>query len=157
MSSFSSIVFVVDIQVCTLSQSQFPPLTAYQDSFHQAVSKLLEFTIAAFQENPDVNLDVFVHKAEALTDDFRFGTLVLQKMSEFFLKSSYMLSQKTSGIFNLVFKTNYPTCLPLLSIFLRHRGRTPLPKRANSSLNKYRLTTISLLSMIIQHMKLSRE
>ena len=30
---------------------------------------------AAFQENPEVNLDVFLHKSDAVSDDFRKGAI----------------------------------------------------------------------------------
>ena len=39
------------------------------------ISKLLNFTIAAYQENPNVNLEVFVHKADGNTEEYRVGTL----------------------------------------------------------------------------------
>ncbi|TDL19919.1 hypothetical protein BD410DRAFT_791551 [Rickenella mellea] len=55
LSSFATIIFVIDIQ----------------DSYHQPIAKLIDVFVPAFQENPDVNLEVFVHKAEALSEDFR--------------------------------------------------------------------------------------
>lgn len=54
---FATIIFVIDIQ----------------DSYTQPIARLLDFFVAAFQENPDVNLEVFVHKAEAMTEEYRTG------------------------------------------------------------------------------------
>jgi len=44
-----------------------------QDLYNQPISKLVEFIIAAYHENPDINLEVFVHKAEKLQDDDKIG------------------------------------------------------------------------------------
>ncbi|TFY73869.1 hypothetical protein EWM64_g10143 [Hericium alpestre] len=55
LSQFSSIIFVIDIQ----------------DSYQQPIARLLEFFTAAFSENPDTPLEVFVHKAEAFTEDYK--------------------------------------------------------------------------------------
>ncbi|KAI0091042.1 Gtr1/RagA G protein conserved region-domain-containing protein [Irpex rosettiformis] len=55
LSQFSTMIFVIDIQ----------------DLYGGPISKLLSFTIAAYQENPSINLEVFVHKAEANTDEYR--------------------------------------------------------------------------------------
>lgn len=57
LSTFATIIFVIDIQ----------------DSFHQPIARLIDAFVTAFQENQDVNLEVFVHKAEALSEDFRIG------------------------------------------------------------------------------------
>ena len=54
---FATIIFVIDIQ----------------EYYTQPIIRLLDFFIAAFQENPDVNLEVFVHKAEAMTEEYRMG------------------------------------------------------------------------------------
>ncbi|KAF9243456.1 Gtr1/RagA G protein conserved region-domain-containing protein [Melanogaster broomeanus] len=53
LSDFSTIVFVIDIR----------------DLYQQPVAKLVEFIVAAFQINPNINLEVFVHKAEKLQED----------------------------------------------------------------------------------------
>ncbi|KAI0783950.1 Gtr1/RagA G protein conserved region-domain-containing protein [Irpex lacteus] len=55
LSQFSTMIFVIDIQ----------------DLYGGPIAKLLNFTIAAYQENPSINLEVFVHKAEANTDEYR--------------------------------------------------------------------------------------
>ncbi|THH15788.1 hypothetical protein EW146_g4746 [Bondarzewia mesenterica] len=55
LSSFSSIIFVIDIQ----------------DSYQQPIARLLSFFIAAYQESPGTSLEVFVHKSDALTEDYK--------------------------------------------------------------------------------------
>jgi Ras-related GTP-binding protein C/D len=39
---------------------------------------MLDFFIAAYQENPATTLEVFVHKAESLAEDYKIGTLVIR-------------------------------------------------------------------------------
>ncbi|KAH7884396.1 Gtr1/RagA G protein conserved region-domain-containing protein [Phlebopus sp. FC_14] len=56
LSDFSTIIFVIDIR----------------DLYQQPVAKLVEFIIAACTVNPNVNLEVFVHKAEKLQEDDKF-------------------------------------------------------------------------------------
>ncbi|KIM84234.1 hypothetical protein PILCRDRAFT_818570 [Piloderma croceum F 1598] len=53
LSEFSSLIFVIDIR----------------DVYQQPISKLVEFIIAAYHDNPDINLEVFVHKAEKMQDE----------------------------------------------------------------------------------------
>ncbi|KAH7925853.1 hypothetical protein BV22DRAFT_1033560 [Leucogyrophana mollusca] len=53
LSMFATIIFVIDIR----------------DLYQQPVSKLVEFIVAACQINPDINFEVFVHKAEKLQED----------------------------------------------------------------------------------------
>lgn len=53
LTDFSTIVFVIDIR----------------DLYQHPVSKLVEFIVAACQINPDINFEVFVHKAERLQED----------------------------------------------------------------------------------------
>ncbi|KAF9485140.1 hypothetical protein BDN70DRAFT_796453, partial [Pholiota conissans] len=53
LSQFSTIIFVIDIR----------------DLYNQPISKLVEFIVASYTENPDIILEVFVHKAEKLQED----------------------------------------------------------------------------------------
>ncbi|KAG2138352.1 Gtr1 raga G protein Gtr2 [Suillus clintonianus] len=53
LADVSTIIFVIDIR----------------DLYQQPVSKLVEFIVAACQMNPDINFEVFVHKAERLQED----------------------------------------------------------------------------------------
>ncbi|KAH9003193.1 Gtr1/RagA G protein Gtr2 [Lactarius hatsudake] len=55
LADFSSIIFVIDIQ----------------DSYQQPVARMLDFFAAAYQENPGATLEVFVHKAESLAEDYK--------------------------------------------------------------------------------------
>lgn len=43
--------------------------------YQQPISKLVEFIVAAYHENPGINLEVFVHKAEKLAEDDKLGIL----------------------------------------------------------------------------------
>ncbi|KAI5119432.1 hypothetical protein M0805_009883 [Coniferiporia weirii] len=60
LSIFTTIIFVIDIQ----------------DSYQNPIARLIDFTVTAYQENPEVNLEVFVHKAEALSEDFRVDSFL---------------------------------------------------------------------------------
>jgi len=55
LSEFSSIIFVIDIQ----------------DSYQQPIARMLDFFVTAYQENPAATLEVFVHKAESLAEDYK--------------------------------------------------------------------------------------
>ncbi|OCB84662.1 hypothetical protein A7U60_g8182 [Sanghuangporus baumii] len=55
LSIFTTIIFVIDIQ----------------DSYHNPIDRLIKLLITALQENPRVNLEIFVHKAEALQEEYR--------------------------------------------------------------------------------------
>ncbi|KAJ8072323.1 GTP-binding protein gtr2 [Marasmius tenuissimus] len=53
LSQFTSLIFVIDIR----------------DLYNQPISKLVEFIMAAYHQNPNLNLEVFVHKSEKLHED----------------------------------------------------------------------------------------
>ncbi|EIW84298.1 Gtr1 raga G protein Gtr2 [Coniophora puteana RWD-64-598 SS2] len=53
LSDFSTVVFVVDIR----------------DNYQQPISKLVEFVAGAYDVNPGINFEVFIHKAEKLQED----------------------------------------------------------------------------------------
>lgn len=53
LSQFSALIFVIDIR----------------DLYKQPISKLVEFIIAASHSNPQLHVEVFVHKAEKLQED----------------------------------------------------------------------------------------
>lgn len=46
-----------------------------QDLYKQPISKLVEFIIAASHDNPQLLVEVFVHKAEKLQEDDKIGVL----------------------------------------------------------------------------------
>ncbi|KAJ7170907.1 Gtr1/RagA G protein Gtr2 [Mycena crocata] len=53
LAQFSALIFVIDIR----------------DLYKQPISKLVEFIIAAYHDNPQIHVEVFVHKAEKLQED----------------------------------------------------------------------------------------
>ncbi|KAI0822538.1 Gtr1/RagA G protein conserved region-domain-containing protein [Trametes gibbosa] len=56
LTQFATMIFVIDIQ----------------DSYQQPIQKLVDFVITAYQENPSMHLEVFVHKADVLTEEYKF-------------------------------------------------------------------------------------
>lgn len=42
--------------------------------YQQPISRLVEFIVAAYHDNPDINLEVFVHKAEKMQEEDKIGT-----------------------------------------------------------------------------------
>ena len=87
-----------------------------QDSYAGPIAKLLNFTIAAYQENPAINLEVFVHKAEANTDEYRIGVLY-NTICPALMKYSYE-RQRTSDISSNAFLTSYWTSLQSMNRYL---------------------------------------
>ncbi|CCL98801.1 uncharacterized protein FIBRA_00806 [Fibroporia radiculosa] len=55
LSQFATLIFVIDIQ----------------DLLQPPINKLVNVVITAYQENPHINLEVFVHKADALSEEYR--------------------------------------------------------------------------------------
>ncbi|KAL1940261.1 hypothetical protein VTO73DRAFT_9213 [Trametes versicolor] len=55
LAQFATMIFVIDIQ----------------DLYQQPIQKLVDFVITAYQENPNMNLEVFVHKADVLTEEYK--------------------------------------------------------------------------------------
>ncbi|KAH9944865.1 Gtr1/RagA G protein conserved region-domain-containing protein [Amylocystis lapponica] len=52
---FATLIFVIDIQ----------------DLYQQPIAKLVDFIITAYQEHPNMNLEVFVHKADVLSEEYK--------------------------------------------------------------------------------------
>ena len=46
---------------------------AAQDFYQQPISKLADSVVTAYQENPGMHLEVFVHKADVLSDEYKIG------------------------------------------------------------------------------------
>jgi Ras-related GTP-binding protein C/D len=92
LSWFSSLIFVIDIRVSVILNWHEYWMNPQQDLYNQAISKLVEFIVAAFNENPDMNLEVFVHKAEKLQDDDKIG----KRRSSIFYTLSCKGSRKRS-------------------------------------------------------------
>ncbi|KAF5376174.1 hypothetical protein D9757_009336 [Collybiopsis confluens] len=53
LSAFSTLVFVIDIR----------------DLYNQPISRLVDFIVASYRQNPSINFEILVHKAEKLNDD----------------------------------------------------------------------------------------
>ncbi|EPQ52676.1 hypothetical protein GLOTRDRAFT_46388, partial [Gloeophyllum trabeum ATCC 11539] len=56
LAEFSALVFIIDIH----------------DMYQSPIARLLEYVVAAASENPDLNIEVFVHKSEALPEDLKY-------------------------------------------------------------------------------------
>ncbi|KAI0683126.1 Gtr1/RagA G protein conserved region-domain-containing protein [Cerioporus squamosus] len=55
LAQFATVIFVIDIQ----------------DLYQQPIQKLVDFVITAYNEHPNLNLEVFVHKADVLTEEYK--------------------------------------------------------------------------------------
>ncbi|KAI0707184.1 Gtr1/RagA G protein conserved region-domain-containing protein [Earliella scabrosa] len=55
LTQFQTMIFVIDIQ----------------DLYQQPIQKLVDFVITAYNEHPNLNLEVFVHKADVLTEEYK--------------------------------------------------------------------------------------
>lgn len=64
------------------SPSHKDELIFAQDLYQQPVVKLVEFIVAACQDNPNINLEVFVHKAEKLQEDDKIGAFLRSTRDE---------------------------------------------------------------------------
>jgi Ras-related GTP-binding protein C/D len=75
LTQFAALIFVIDIQVCALYLPHVirtdRNLTQRQDLYQAPISRLIDFIIKANDLNPTLNLEVFVHKTEALSDDYK--------------------------------------------------------------------------------------
>ncbi|TFY62586.1 hypothetical protein EVJ58_g3773 [Rhodofomes roseus] len=55
LSQFATLIFVIDIQ----------------DLYQPSITKIVKMVIAAYKESPRINLEVFVHKADTLSEEYR--------------------------------------------------------------------------------------
>ncbi|KAF7797201.1 hypothetical protein EIP86_008393 [Pleurotus ostreatoroseus] len=55
LNQFATVIFVIDIQ----------------ELYQPAISKLVDFVVAAYQANDAVHLEVFVHKADTLSEEYK--------------------------------------------------------------------------------------
>ena len=44
-----------------------------QDLYQQPIQRLVDFVVTAYQAHPNMNLEVFVHKADVLSEEYKFG------------------------------------------------------------------------------------
>ncbi|KAF8525955.1 Gtr1/RagA G protein [Hysterangium stoloniferum] len=58
LNDFSTILFVIDIQ----------------DNFNYSIPRLVDVITTVYHVNPEINIEVFVHKADVLADDYRIDT-----------------------------------------------------------------------------------
>lgn len=59
LASFSTIVYVVDIQ--------------QDDSYHELIIRFINIMVRAYLANPSMKYAIFIHKAEVLSEDYRAG------------------------------------------------------------------------------------
>ncbi len=52
-------------------------LISMQDNYPKAIEYLLYFFTNAYKENQEINLEVFIHKADARAEDYRNGACVV--------------------------------------------------------------------------------
>lgn len=69
LSQFSTIVFVLDIQVSSYTD----PADKKQDNYYEPIAKLVPTLLKAYAQNQNLNFEVFAHKAEMLSEDYRQG------------------------------------------------------------------------------------
>jgi hypothetical protein len=48
-------------------------LTSMQDFISQSIARLADSIVTAYQENPGMHLEVFVHKADVLSEEYKLG------------------------------------------------------------------------------------
>ncbi|KAG6900597.1 hypothetical protein C0993_007820 [Termitomyces sp. T159_Od127] len=79
LSQFATMIFVIDIR----------------DLYNQPISRLVEFIVAAYEKNPSMNLEVFVHKAEKLQEDDKIENFrqIHERVSDRFLDISAEFEQ----------------------------------------------------------------
>ena len=44
-----------------------------QDLYQQPIQRLVDLVVTAYQAHPSMNLEVFVHKADVLSEEYKFG------------------------------------------------------------------------------------
>lgn len=83
LGAFSTIIYVIDIQVC--SEKRHEPLlvysqsisSGYKDDYGVPIHLLLQLMAQIYVETKDqprpINLEVFVHKADGMSDDYKLG------------------------------------------------------------------------------------
>ena len=77
-SEFAVIVFVIDISVrrtfFTVSRLLCLSYFCAQNTmYQQAIKQLVDFAIAAYEESPETAFEVFVHKVDVYSDDYKIG------------------------------------------------------------------------------------
>ena len=81
-----------------------PPIDplVFQDITQVSIARFVDFATAAYQDNPSVNLEVFAHKADTLSEEYRIG-----QSSDIKAPHSNLISLQTvSDTFNNVLQTS---------------------------------------------------
>jgi Ras-related GTP-binding protein C/D len=81
LGAFSTIIYVIDIQVHSSSSSRGPlpnlQRCVPQDDYGVPIHLLLQLMAQIYVETEDqarkINLEVFVHKADGMSDDYKLG------------------------------------------------------------------------------------
>lgn len=73
LSSFSTLVYVMDMQVRTGTNHKQPLIVQQDDSYHEAVRQAVTTIVRGYLANQSMKFSVFIHKAEALSEDYRGG------------------------------------------------------------------------------------
>lgn len=73
LAQFATLIFVIDIRVSSLDVLNLELRLIGQDLYNQPISKLVEFIVPAYHQNPNMNMEIFVHKAEKLQEDDKYG------------------------------------------------------------------------------------
>ncbi|OCH86611.1 hypothetical protein OBBRIDRAFT_697804, partial [Obba rivulosa] len=55
LSQFAALIFVIDIQ----------------DLYQPTITKMVETIVSIYQENPDISLEIFVHKSDVLSEEYK--------------------------------------------------------------------------------------
>ncbi|CAK5269643.1 unnamed protein product [Mycena citricolor] len=127
LSQFSALVFVIDIR----------------DLYKQPISKLVEFIVAASHDNPQLLIEIFVHKAERLQDDDKIESFrqiqervqdnLMERDCEQVLYNFYLTSiydhSLNEAFSKVLHKLIYPTQLEVLERLLNsYCANCSLPK-----------------------------
>lgn len=70
LSSFSTLVYVIDMQVRLCADHAD---LQQDDSYHDAVRQAVTTIVRGYLANQSMKFSVFIHKAEALSEDYRGG------------------------------------------------------------------------------------
>ena len=57
-------------------------MRAGQDFYQQPITRLVDAVVTAYQENPGMHLEVFVHKADVLSDEYKIGVCLALRRAD---------------------------------------------------------------------------
>jgi hypothetical protein len=122
LKSFSTLVYVIDMQVRRGRCSGQTRLTRQQDdTYHEALYRFVTIMLKAYIANPGMKFAVFIHKAEMLSEDYRGGELIAyHRLDQKTTPRSSGPSKKTSKTFPIT-PSNLSTPTPIFPISLSPR------------------------------------